>query len=86
MSWAPAFDRKALAALLYAGPRSTISGPAALRLRGVRTPRPGLVDVPVPRATRRQDAGFARLLRTARLPGLVCVAGAISYVPALPAR
>jgi hypothetical protein len=71
-----------MAALLYAGPRSTLSGPAALRLHGVRTPRPGPVDVLVPRATRRQDANFARLHRTARLPGLVCVAGEISYVPA----
>ena len=38
------------------------------------------MDVLVPRATRRQDAGFVRLHRTARLPRLVCVAGEISYV------
>jgi hypothetical protein len=75
-------EQRDMAALLYAGPRSMLSGPAALRRHGVRTPRSDLVDVLVPRATRRQDAGFARLHRTARLPGLVCVAGEISYVPA----
>ena len=73
-------EQRDMAALLYAGPRSTLSGPAALRRHGVRAPRSDLVDVLVPRATRRQDAGFARLHRTARLPRLVCVAGEISYV------
>jgi hypothetical protein len=77
----PATDKQRdMAALLYAGPRSVLSGPAALRRHGGRAPRSGLVDVLVPSATRRQDAGFVRLHRTARLPGLVCVAGEISYV------
>jgi hypothetical protein len=73
-------EQRDIAALLYAGPRSALSGPAALRRHGVRAPRSDLVDVLVPRATRRQDAGFARLHRTAQLPRLVCVAGEISYV------
>jgi hypothetical protein len=77
----PATDeQRDMAALLYAGPRSALSGPAALRRHGVRAPRSGLVDVLIPQATRRQDVGFARLHRTARLPRLVCVAGEISYV------
>ena len=73
-------EQRDMAALLYAGPCSTLSGPAALRRHGVRAPGSDLVDVLVPRATRRQDAGFVRLHRTARLPRLVCVAGEISYV------
>src|SRR5262249_48512038 len=71
-----------MAALLYAGPRSALTGPAALRRHSARAPRTDAVDVLVPQATRRQDAGFARLHRTARLPRLVCVAGEISYVVA----
>jgi hypothetical protein len=38
------------------------------------------VDVLVPQATRRQDAGFVRVHRTARLPRLVCFAGEVIYV------
>jgi hypothetical protein len=73
-------EQRDMAALLYAGPRSVLSGPAALRRHGVRGPRSNLVDVLVPQATRRQEASFARLHRTARLPRMVCVAGEISYV------
>jgi len=32
-------EQRDMAALLYAGPRSTLSGPAALRRHGVRAPR-----------------------------------------------
>jgi len=79
----PATDeQRDMAALLYAGPRSALTGPAALRRHGARAPRTDAVDVLVPQATRRQDTGFARLHRTARLPRLVCVAGEISYVMA----
>src|SRR5215469_6529822 len=69
-----------MAAILYGGPSGVVTGTAALRRHGARAPRSDLVDVLVPRATRRKNAGFVRLYRTARMPRLVCVAGEISYV------
>jgi hypothetical protein len=77
-------DQRDMAALLYAGPRGILTGPAAVRRHGIRTARTEAVDVLVPLATGRQDAGFARLRRTARMPERVCVAGEISF--ALPTR
>ena len=72
-----------MAALLYAGPRSVLTGAAALRRHGLSAGRPtadagdqrGPVDVLVPLVNRRVDAGFARLHRTGRLPAGFCVAG-----------
>jgi hypothetical protein len=80
----PDDDQRELAALLFAGAHSVLTGPAALRRYGLSARRPGTVDVLVPRATQRADAGFARLHRTARLPDMVCTAGAARFV--LPAR
>jgi hypothetical protein len=91
----PTDEQREMAALLYAGPRSVLTGMSALRRHGLSGPRSGsradravavqeLVDVLVPLATQRTDAGWARLHRTARLPELVCAAGEIRYV--LPPR
>jgi hypothetical protein len=80
----PDDDQRELAALLFAGAGSVLTGPAALRRYGLSTDRRDTVDVLVPRATRRADAGFARLHRTARLPEMVCTAGAARFV--LPPR
>ena len=80
----PDDEQRELAALLYAGAQSVLTGPAALRRHGLST-RPGdTVDVLVPQAIRRADAGFARLHRTARLPEMICGSGAARF--ALPAR
>jgi hypothetical protein len=73
-----------MAALLYGGPRSVITGPAALRRHGLTAARDSIVDVLVPAPVQRRAAGFARLHRTARLPEGFCVAGEIRY--ALPPR
>jgi len=72
-----------MAAQLYAGPRSVITGPAALRSYRLRAPGPDIIDVLVPQAARRQSVGFVRTHRTRRLPGIYR-AGAIRY--AAPAR
>lgn len=88
----PADEQREMAALLYAGPLSVLTGPAALRRHGLSPGRPGAhgreqfspVDVLVPHGSRRADVAFARLHRTSRLPAPFCVAGEIRF--ALPPR
>jgi hypothetical protein len=77
-------DQRDMAALLYAGPRSVLTGPAALRRFDLNAARLSQVDVLVPMAVQRRGAGFARIRRTSRLPEMICVAGEIRY--ALAAR
>jgi hypothetical protein len=64
----PAPEQRLMAALLYGGPRSTITGPAALRAYRLRAPGPDVIDILVPQATRRQNIGFVRIHRTRQLP------------------
>jgi hypothetical protein len=73
-----------MAALLYAGPGSLVTGPAALRCHHIGTAEPDLVDVLVPATRQRHDTGFVRLYRTARMPERIWERGPIRYVP--PAR
>jgi hypothetical protein len=95
----PSARQQEMAALLYAGPRSVLTGAAALRRFGVtvagqlRSPGRGQtaaanrgqhVDVLVPAGTQRHDVEFVRLHRTTRLPEQICVDGEIRYV--LPPR
>jgi len=88
----PDDDTRELAALLYAGPGGVLTGVAALRRHGLSAYLPGSdartqrspVDVLVPLANRRSDAGFARLHRSSRLPRGFCVAGEARF--ALPPR
>jgi hypothetical protein len=80
----PSDDQRDMGALLYAGPRSVLTGAAALRHFDLAGPRTDAVDVLVPAHVQRRDAGFARIHRTARLPKLYCVAGKVRYV--LPER
>jgi hypothetical protein len=88
----PDDEAREIAALFYAGPSSVLTGLAALRRHGLSACQPGRdardqfgsVDVLVPPANRRSDAGFVRLHRTARLPRGFCVAGEARF--ALPPR
>jgi hypothetical protein len=77
-------EQRAMAALLYAGPESVLTGAAALGRFGLAGPRTSLVDVLVPAGIRKRDAGFARILRTTRLPEPVGVAGEVRF--AFPPR
>jgi hypothetical protein len=81
---APTPLQQEMAALLYAGPDSLVTGPAALRCHHIGTAEPDLVDVLVPAARQRHDVGFVRLRRTARMPERIWERGPIRYVP--PAR
>jgi hypothetical protein len=73
-----------MAAMLYAGQGSVITGPAALRCHNLRGGMSDLVDVLVPATRQRRDAAFVRLHRTTRLPSKVWRLGPLRY--ALPAR
>jgi hypothetical protein len=79
----PSPEQRLMAALLYAGPRSVITGTAALRVYRLRSPGPDVIDVLVPQAARRQSVAFVRIHRTRRLPR-VYRSGAVRY--AAPAR
>ncbi|HET7012318.1 MAG TPA: DUF559 domain-containing protein [Streptosporangiaceae bacterium] len=84
MTGTPTQDQRETAALLYAGPASTISGSAALRRHGIRVPATSKVDVLIPAGRRRQNAAFVALHYTRRVPDPVCYEGPIQYV--LPPR
>jgi hypothetical protein len=77
----PTFAQREMAALLYAGSRSMITGPAALITYGVRVEYAERVDVLVPASTQRKDHVFVRLHRTERMPVTAYLSGEISFVP-----
>lgn len=77
----PTAAQREMAALLYAGPASMITGPAALFSHGVRIAHTEFVDVLVPASTQRRDLAFVRMHRSARVPGLMHVRDGIRYVP-----
>lgn len=65
----PTSEQRLVAAVLYAGPRSVITGPSALRLHRLRSPGGSdVIDVLVPNAVKRMSTGFVRLHRTRRAP------------------
>jgi hypothetical protein len=64
----PTNDQRDVAALLYAGSGSLLTGTAALRLWGVRAPYTSVIDVLIPGSKQRKSAGFVRIRATARMP------------------
>jgi hypothetical protein len=66
----PTFEQKEMAALLYAGPESLVTGRAALWHHGIGSgwPPPDVIDVLLPTERQRVDVNFVRLHRTSRLP------------------
>jgi hypothetical protein len=77
-------DQRHMAALLYAGPGSVITGATAVRLHRLNPSGPDTVDVLVPTNVKRQSAGFVRIHRTIRMPEEVFTTGEIRF--AGPAR
>jgi very-short-patch-repair endonuclease len=71
-------EQKDMAALLYAGPGSVITGLAALRALGVRTPESRRIDVLIPVSRQRASVAFIAIHRTTRMPG-VAIQGKRSY-------
>src|SRR5712692_728832 len=71
----PTQDQREMAALLYAGPRSLLTGAAAMRRHRLRPAGPDVVDVLIPWQRTRQSTGFVRVHRTRRMPERLYVTG-----------
>jgi hypothetical protein len=82
VSGTPSLPQKEMAALLYAGPRSLITGPVALLHHGVRSASIlDTIDVLVPAERQRGSTGFVRLQRTARMPRQIASSGPVRLAP-----
>src|SRR5579859_6952304 len=76
--------QRELAAVLYAGRDSVITGLAALARLGVRAPVSDVIDVLIPHQRRRQSKEFVRIHRTSLMPGKPWQLDGIRWAP--PAR
>jgi len=78
-SGVPSLSQKEMAALLYAGPGSVVTGPMALMHHSIRSGSvvEDVIDVLVPVGRQRLSTGFARLHRTARMPAQVLFSGPV---------
>ena len=72
-------DQREMAALLYAGRRSLLTGSAAMRRHRLRPAGPDVVDVLIPWERSRQSTGFVRIHRTKRMPERLFVTGEIRF-------
>jgi hypothetical protein len=77
-------EQREMAALLYAGSRSLITGAAAVRRHHLHAAGPDLVDVLIPVNLKRQSVGFVRVHRTRLMPERIYVTGQIRFTK--PAR
>jgi hypothetical protein len=73
-------EQREMAALLHAGPRSVLTGIAAVRRHSFRIPAASVVTVIVPPEVRRQSVGFVRTQRSTRMPPEFCVDGEVRFV------
>jgi hypothetical protein len=82
----PTNDQVQLAALLYAGPGSVLTGSAAIRRHKLRSAGPDTIDVLITWKRKRQSAGSVLIRRTRRMPapGALYSTGEIRF--AAPAR
>jgi hypothetical protein len=78
----PTRQQLEVAALRYAGPGGVLTGLAALRHHGVRTPESEAITVLVPRGRVRQDRPLLRVWPTTRMPGSILVDGPVRYTHA----
>ena len=76
----PTTEQQEMAALLYAGPGSVLTGPAALRLHGIGNVRLSAIDVLIPFERKRASCGFAELHRTRRMPKMALMEGERAFV------
>jgi hypothetical protein len=72
-------DQREMAALLYAGPRSLITGVAAVRHHRLRPPGADVVDLLVPWSQKRQSTAYVRVHRTRKMPSRMFVMGKIRF-------
>jgi hypothetical protein len=77
----PTDDQRDIAAQLYAGSDSRITGLAALRRWGVRAPYTNLIDMLIPAEKQRASTGFVRIHGSSRMPEQTFTVGPVSLVP-----
>jgi hypothetical protein len=77
----PTVQQRHLAAQLYGGSASAITGTAAIRTRRLRTPASDQVDILIPSSARRQSVGFVCVHRTRYMPAVYRV-GQVRYAAA----
>jgi hypothetical protein len=82
MTGQPTREQRQIAAIVYAGPSSLITGPAALRNYGIRGPETEMVDVLVPAGRERTSRDFVAIHRTRRLPRQWAADGPLRFAPA----
>jgi hypothetical protein len=75
-------EQREMAALLYAGSESLITGVAATRRHRLHPPGPDVVDLLIPWNQRCQSTAYVRVHRTRRLPGRWYVTGKIRFAEA----
>ena len=80
----PTMRQLEIAALLYAGEGSVLTGLAALRHHGIRVPEAKVATVLIPAGHVRRSRGFVRVAPTSRMPIPVFLKGAVAFAP--PAR
>jgi hypothetical protein len=78
----PTWEQTQIAALLFAGPGSVITGPAALQTYKIKVPDCHRVDVLVPIERKRASCSYAVLHRTTRMPLSVQCDGPLRFAPA----
>jgi hypothetical protein len=78
----PTPEQRDMAAHLYAGRPSVLTGQAAMRVLRISAAIPELIDVLVPLDNQRRSAGFVTLHRTSRMPGTVVAKGRREYAMA----
>jgi very-short-patch-repair endonuclease len=81
-SGSPTIDQRDMAALLYGGPGSVITGYSAIRRIGMRAPHVEYIDVLIPAKRMRKTSEFVRIQRSVRMPEQVCVSGGIRFAMA----
>jgi very-short-patch-repair endonuclease len=80
----PGADQLLMAALLYGGDGSMITGLAALRSYKIPVPDSRAIDIMIPAGRHRASRGIVVVHRTTRMPGRFTALGPIRF--ALPAR
>jgi hypothetical protein len=80
----PTLVQREMAAILYGGPRTIITGAAALRHHRMPAPDGDIIDILIPAARQRQSVSYVTVHRTTRMPKLVIGPPSRDY--ALPAR
>jgi hypothetical protein len=75
----PTANQRDMAALLYAGPQSMITGPVAVRRHNMRCAGLNSLDVLVTAETRRKSTGFVQIQRTTRMPDDFYTTGPIRF-------